>query len=67
METGSASPLMRAMAQVCIHCPVCRTARKKQRGLAYSFVQNIEGGLCPFCLAYEKVYGRKAHEPGSKE
>jgi hypothetical protein len=23
----------------------------------------IEGGMCPQCRAYEKVYGRKAHEP----
>jgi hypothetical protein len=22
----------------------------------------VEGGLCPFCQVYEKVYGRKAHE-----
>ncbi|MCE5274709.1 MAG: hypothetical protein ABFD70_10510 [Syntrophaceae bacterium] len=54
------------MASVCTKCTVCRTARRKQEGLAYSFVKNIEGCVCPFCMAYERVYGRKAHEPGGK-
>lgn len=53
----------REMAQRCVECPVCRHARRRQRGLAYWFVRTIEGGLCPYCQAYEKVYGRKAHEP----
>ena len=53
----------RKMAALCEACVVCRHARKKQRGLAYFFVKNIEGGLCPACVAYEKVHGRKAHEP----
>jgi hypothetical protein len=25
-------------------------------------VKQIESSLCPFCRAYERVYGRKAHE-----
>jgi hypothetical protein len=53
----------RKMAEFCKSCPVCSRARKKQRGLAYFFVKRIEGNLCPACKAYEKVYGRKAHEP----
>lgn len=53
----------RQMAQKCVECPVCRKARRDQKGLAFWFVQKIEGGLCPYCRAYEKVYGRKAHEP----
>lgn len=53
----------RAMAQKCLECPVCSHARKTQRGLAFLFVKFIEGGFCPYCKAYEKVYGRKAHEP----
>ncbi len=52
-----------AMAQKCLECPVCRRARRKQRGLAYFFVKRIEQGICPYCQAYERVYGRKAHEP----
>lgn len=52
----------RAMAQKCVECPVCTRARRKQRGLAYLFVKVIEGGVCPYCKAYERVYGRKAHE-----
>jgi hypothetical protein len=57
----------RKMAEFCKNCPVCSRARKKQRGLAYFFVKRIEGNLCPACQAYEKVYGRKAHEPFSAE
>ena len=51
------------MAQVCAACPVCRHARAKQEGAAYTFVKTIEGSLCPFCRAYERVHGKKAHEP----
>jgi uncharacterized protein CbrC (UPF0167 family) len=53
----------RKMAQFCMKCPVCSHARKKQQGAAFWFVKKIEGGLCPFCKAYERVYGRKAHQP----
>jgi len=57
--------IIKAMAQCCVKCPVCAHARKTQKGLAYWYVKEIEGGIgiCPFCKAYEKVYGRKAHEP----
>ena len=61
METISKQD--RAMAQKCVECPVCGRARKNQKGLAFWFVKRIEGGLCPYCQAYERVYGRKAHEP----
>jgi uncharacterized protein CbrC (UPF0167 family) len=53
----------RKMAQQCVTCLVCSHARKKQKGAAFWFVQKIEGNLCPFCKAYERVYGRKAHQP----
>jgi hypothetical protein len=53
----------RKLAQRCVDCPVCGHARKKQRGIAYWFVKHVEGGVCPSCQAYERVYGRKAHEP----
>ncbi len=52
----------REMAKRCLECPVCGRARTKQRGIAYWFVKRIEGGVCPYCKAYEKVYGKKAHE-----
>lgn len=55
------------MAQKCLQCPVCGHARETQRGLAFWFVKPIEGGLCPYCQAYERVYGRKAHEPMAAE
>jgi len=57
------SSMDRSLAKVCMNCPVCRHARKKQQGAAYWFVRKIEGDLCPFCKAYERVYGRKAHKP----
>lgn len=51
------------MAQRCQECPVCTRARRKQKGVAFWIVKNVEGRVCPFCQAYERVYGRKAHEP----
>jgi len=51
------------MAKRCVECPLCRRARRKQKGIAFWFVKTIEGSLCPYCKAYERVYGRKAHEP----
>ena len=53
----------RAMAQRCVECPVCTRARRKQRGVAFWVVKHVEGDLCPYCKAYERVYGRKSHEP----
>lgn len=53
----------RELAKQCMECPVCSKARVNQRGIAFLFVKFLEGGICPACKAYEKVYGRKAHEP----
>lgn len=64
MNPGSSSKADIRMAKVCENCPVCRHARSAQRGAAYSFVKSVEGSLCPFCKAYERVHGKKAHEPG---
>jgi len=55
-----------AMAKKCMECPVCKYARRKQRGLIFWFVTKIESKGCPYCKAYEKVYGKKAHEPVKK-
>ena len=52
----------RKMAQMCVDCKACKYARKKQKGLIFWFVRYLEGGICPACKAYEKVYGKKAHE-----
>lgn len=52
-----------ALARVCVNCAICRRARRKQKGLAYELVRRVEERICPFCRAYERVYGRKAHEP----
>jgi hypothetical protein len=53
----------RARAQRCVDCPVCNRAREKQRGLAFWLVKKVEGRVCPYCKAYEKVHGCKSHEP----
>ena len=52
----------KALAEFCLNCPVCRRARRRQRGLAFWLVKHVEARLCPFCRAYERVYGRPAHE-----
>jgi hypothetical protein len=50
------------LAKVCLNCPVCQRARQRQRGAAFWLVKKVEGRVCPFCRAYERVFGRKAHE-----
>jgi hypothetical protein len=46
-----------------MNCAPCKCAKTKQRGFLFWFVKCVERRMCPFCRAYEKVYGRKAHEP----
>ena len=67
MPQPEITELDRKLAQQCLHCPVCSHARKKQKGLLFWFVKRLEGSVCPACKAYEKVYGRKAHEPLPEE
>jgi transposase-like protein len=62
MKSVRVSNLDRTLAKVCETCPVCTSARRNQNGLANRFVRRIEEKLCPFCRAYERVHGRKAHE-----
>lgn len=52
----------RALARVCELCPVCLHARHYQKGVVFTFVKRVEVDICPFCRAYERVHGRKAHE-----
>lgn len=63
MKDPAPTPLDRRLAEVCRHCPVCRHARQHPKGLASWVVRRVEGPLCPFCRAYQRVYGRKSHEP----
>jgi hypothetical protein len=62
MSDQKPSPLDKTLAEVCVNCLVCRRARKQQRGAAFWLVKKIEARMCPFCRAYERVYGRKAHQ-----
>jgi len=67
MSKNEITSLDRAMARVCESCPVCRMARNDQQGLANRFVRGIEVNICPFCRAYERVHGRKAHETAERQ
>jgi len=62
MSKADISPLDRSLARICELCPLCRHARRSQQGIAYSIVKNVETSRCPFCRAYERVHGVKAHE-----
>ncbi len=62
MKSKTATQWDKALAGVCTKCPVCRQARKRQRGAAFWLTSKVETRLCPFCRAYERVFGRKAHE-----
>ena len=66
MVKASVSAADLEKAKRCLNCPVCRRARRRQKGLAFGFVKAIEGNLCPYCRAYERVYGQKAHESRSR-
>ncbi len=62
MEIVNVTEKDREMAQVCLSCPMCKNARKDQHGLMNYCVKNFTEAMCPFCQAYERVYGHKAHE-----
>jgi len=62
MTGRTTSSLDKALARVCVRCPLGRRARKQQGGFAFRLVQRVEAGLCPFCRDYERAYGLKAHE-----
>lgn len=56
------TPRDRRRASRCVKCPLCRRARQKQGGLAFWIVKRIERRVCPWCRAYEKVYGHPPHK-----
>ncbi len=62
MRVQKPSRLDKTLAKVCLNCPVCRRARGRQRGVAFWLVKQVEAKSCPFCCAYERIHGRKAHE-----
>ena len=62
MSSQDVTALDRTLARMCEVCPVCRHARKAQAGISFAIVKNVEVAICPFCKAYERVHGRKAHE-----
>lgn len=62
MSKADISQLDRSLARICELCPLCRYARRSQQGIAYSIVKKVETSLCPFCRAYGRVHGMKAHE-----
>lgn len=62
MSKGEITSLDRYLARICELCPLCRQARRRQEGIAFTIVKSIETSICPFCKAYERVHGMKAHE-----
>jgi len=54
---------LKEKAKGCLECPICRRARKNQRGLAYLFVKLIDRKVCSNCKAFEQVTGKRAFEP----
>ncbi len=62
MSGGEKSLTDIVMSKVCEFCPVCMHARYHQKGIVYDFVKKVESGTCPFCMAYERLHGKKAHE-----
>jgi hypothetical protein len=62
MNESTISGFDRALAKICLVCPACRRARATQAGLAFQLVQTVETKVCPFCRAFERVFGRKAHQ-----
>jgi hypothetical protein len=62
MSTDRLTSFDKALARICELCPMCRQARRDSQGIACRIVKSIESALCPFCRAYERVHGVKAHE-----
>lgn len=67
MYLMSLDPGLQKKAKLCLDCPICRSARKNQRGLAYVFVKHVDRKVCPACKVYEQLSGQKAYEPITKE
>jgi hypothetical protein len=62
MSKPNITSLDRSLARICGLCPLCRQARRRRQGIAFTIVSRIETSLCPFCSAYERVHGVKSHE-----
>jgi hypothetical protein len=63
MQNAVITEKEKKMAEFCRSgCPVCQRARRKQGGFLFWFIKKVGNGLCPYCRAHEKVYGKKAHE-----
>lgn len=61
MNGRKTSSFDKILARICANCLLCRRARKRQRGFAFRVVRRVEARWCPFCRAYERVFGRPAH------
>lgn len=58
---------LKKKARMCLDCPICRRARRKQKGLAYLFVKLVDRKICPSCKALEQITGKRAYEPLTEE
>jgi hypothetical protein len=53
--------MQRILAQVCRVCPACILRRMIPDSFYGRFMRHIERG-CPFCRAYDKLYGPDTSE-----
>lgn len=49
----------RALARVCVWCPVCRHARSNPESWCARVVRTVEDRMCPFCRARARIEARK--------
>lgn len=54
-------------ADKCLGCPVCGYARRKQKGILFWFLANVENRICPNARAFHRTYGRRPCEPLPEE
>jgi len=62
MDTTPITDRDRAMAQNVSSAPSARAPPRTSAGVSYWFVKSSKR-ILPVLQAYEKVHGRKAHEP----
>lgn len=58
--------MKKALAQVCRVCPACILRRKFPDSTYGRLMRRIER-TCPFCRAYDELYGPKTAENKAKE
>ncbi len=63
-EAGKFDEKTLKRANICMNtCTLCKLGRKKDKGFFNTMVKlEVKTKLCPWCRAYEKVYGIPAYQ-----